>query len=344
MKKIAILLIVLTSLMFVGCGSSGSKSALKEFEISLDKVEIANDGLDEVNITVNAINRDGEEYDGKIDIYINDKKTNSKNFTVNNPGDYYVKAVIEEEGIETKEVLLKSYPEVVVQQIKNLEGNKLVEAGFIITYYEKEKIFLEVLSTYNESESKYETIAYINYEYDEKNRINKVYTSLDKYNTFVIFIDVYEYSDDKSLELKKIKKYEKTGYNNPTSITEEATLSEITTFKYNSKGVVNYEHDEMEEIVYKNYKFDKRGYLLNKEMFMEKLHVGNMSYSYNTRNLIDSIEVKAVNGTIFKRYDYMYTDINGSNLLYWNKRDINGIIFNKKMYKEYIEKINSLKF
>lgn len=56
--------------MFVGCGSSGSKSALKEFEISLDKVEIANDGLDEVNITVNAINRDGEEYDGKIDIYI----------------------------------------------------------------------------------------------------------------------------------------------------------------------------------------------------------------------------------------------------------------------------------
>lgn len=36
MKKIAILLIVLTSLMFVGCGSSGSKSALKEFEISLD--------------------------------------------------------------------------------------------------------------------------------------------------------------------------------------------------------------------------------------------------------------------------------------------------------------------
>ncbi|NLK61862.1 MAG: hypothetical protein GX287_00250 [Fusobacteria bacterium] len=70
MKKIAILLIVLTSLMFVGCGSSGSKSALKEFEISLDKVEIANDGLDEVNITVNAINRDGEEYDGKIDIYI----------------------------------------------------------------------------------------------------------------------------------------------------------------------------------------------------------------------------------------------------------------------------------
>lgn len=92
MKKVLLMLTLLSMFIMFGCSKGGSSPKVFDIVLSADKTEIIADGQDKVNFSVILFDENGKKIDGKADLYVNESKVSKSEFTSQNTGNFTVYA------------------------------------------------------------------------------------------------------------------------------------------------------------------------------------------------------------------------------------------------------------
>lgn len=92
MKKVLLMLTLLSMFIMSGCSKGGSSPKVFDIVLSADKTEIIADGQDKVNFSIILFDENGKKIDGKADLYVNESKVSKSEFTSQNTGDFTVYA------------------------------------------------------------------------------------------------------------------------------------------------------------------------------------------------------------------------------------------------------------